>query len=80
MHAKIKYMELNLIRSLMHVTKFTTFSHVLKMHTKENWFFFSASQCTKMQKRAQGVYKKLGNWTDYYYYNHLTASFPGQPG
>ena len=43
---KIKYTELYLIFSLMYVKKFTSFCRALKkMHTKENWFFFSASRC-----------------------------------
>jgi len=51
MHAKIKYMELYLIDllslGLMYVKKNQQFlrSTGTKMHTKENWFRFSASRC-----------------------------------
>ena len=47
MHAKIKRTELWLIFSLMYVEKVHQFlSSIKKMHTKENLFPFSASQCT----------------------------------
>jgi len=46
MHAKIKRTELWLIFSLMYVEKVhQILSSIKKMHTKENWFPFSVSQC-----------------------------------
>ena len=46
-HTNIKYTELYLILSLMYVKQIHQFlSSIKKMHTKENWFFFSASRCS----------------------------------
>jgi len=50
-HAKTKYTELYLIDKLflglMYAKKITRFCQVVKkMHTKENWFLFTASRCT----------------------------------
>jgi len=58
-HARIKYTELYLIDllslGLMYVEKIHQFlSSTEKMHTKENWFLFSASRCTVADIAAPG--------------------------
>ena len=39
--------------------KFTSFCQVKEMHTKENWFLFSASRCTYAKFPQNSVHQKL---------------------